>query len=181
MKYLRLAYEEEGKLNALSRGDWDLLRRETLEYVEELRQAGYLIAAEPLRSVKTAATVRVCSGKLSLTDGPFAETKETLGPPGDHRSAALGAGGAGRQALRDMAMKCMLLVYLDEIILSEAQREACYRDSVRLARDLDRSCPSAALHQARKRLGFSMRMVSICSWEMPLHRIRGTMFSRMCA
>ncbi len=79
MKYLCLAYEEESKLDALSRGQWDLLRRETLDYVEELRQEGYLLSAEPLQSTKTAATVRVRNGRLSVTDGPFAETRETLG------------------------------------------------------------------------------------------------------
>ena len=79
MKYLCLAYEEESRLNSLSRNEWDLLRRETLDYVEELRQKGYLITAEPLQSVQTAATVRVRNGRLSVTDGPFAETKETLG------------------------------------------------------------------------------------------------------
>ena len=79
MKYLCLAYEEESILNSLSRGEWDLLRRETLDYVEELRQKGTLVSAEPLQSVKNAATVRVRDGKVSIVDGPFAETKETLG------------------------------------------------------------------------------------------------------
>ncbi len=79
MKYLCLAYEEESKLNSLSRSEWDLLRRETLECVEALRQEGRLISAEPLQSVTTARTVRVRDGRRSVTDGPFAETKETLG------------------------------------------------------------------------------------------------------
>ncbi len=79
MKYLCLAYEEETRLNALSKGEWDQLRRETLDYVEELRQDDYLIAAEPLQSKRTAATVRIRNGQLSITDGPFAETKESLG------------------------------------------------------------------------------------------------------
>jgi len=79
MKYLCLAYEEESKLNALSQSEWGKLRNETLTYVEELQQKGYLIAAEPLQSVRTATTVRVRSGKVTITDGPFAETKETLG------------------------------------------------------------------------------------------------------
>jgi hypothetical protein len=79
MKYLCLAYEEENRLNSLSRTEWEALRRETLDYLEELGQQGYLIAAEPLQSVQTATTVRVRNGKLSITDGPFAETKETLG------------------------------------------------------------------------------------------------------
>lgn len=79
MKYICLAYEQESSLNALSRSEWDVLRRETLDYVGELRDRGYLIAAEPLLSVRTAATVRVRGGNVSITDGPFAETKETLG------------------------------------------------------------------------------------------------------
>ena len=76
MKYLCLAYEEESKLNALSKNEWDSLRDETLGYVDELRSSGRLISTEPLQSVRTAATVRVRGGKISVTDGPFAETKE---------------------------------------------------------------------------------------------------------
>lgn len=79
MKYLCMAYEEENKLNALSKSEWAALREETLAYLEELRKNGYIIAAEALQSVRTAATVRVRGGKISVTDGPFAETKETLG------------------------------------------------------------------------------------------------------
>lgn len=79
MKYLCMAYEEESKLNALSKSEWETLRAETLTYVDELRKDGYLIVAEPLQSVRTAATVRVRNGKVAITDGPFAETKETLG------------------------------------------------------------------------------------------------------
>lgn len=79
MKYLCLAYEEEHKLSAMSKSEWAVLRDETLAYVEEIRKNGYLIAAEPLQSVRTAATVRVRNHKASITDGPFAETKEQLG------------------------------------------------------------------------------------------------------
>lgn len=79
MKYLCLAYEEENKLNNLSKEDWTVLRNETLSYVQQLRDRGLLIATEPLRSARTAATVRIRGGKVSITDGPFAETKEQLG------------------------------------------------------------------------------------------------------
>jgi hypothetical protein len=79
MKYLCLAYEEEAKLNALSSSEWDALRRETLAYVGDLQKKGHLIAAEALQSVRTASTVRVRAGKVRTTDGPFAETKESLG------------------------------------------------------------------------------------------------------
>ncbi len=74
-----MAYEEESKLNALSKSEWAALRAETLNSVDELKRNGTLISAEPLQSVRTAATVRVRNGKISITDGRFAETKETLG------------------------------------------------------------------------------------------------------
>ena len=79
MKYLCLAYEEESSLNALSGTEWDALRGETLSYLEELRMRGHLLSADALQSARTATTVRVRGGRVSLTDGPFAETKEQLG------------------------------------------------------------------------------------------------------
>ena len=79
MKYLCLAYEEEAALNSLSRAEWDALRRETLDYVEALRRRGVLVDARPLQSARTASTLRIRNGELTVTDGPFAETKEQLG------------------------------------------------------------------------------------------------------
>jgi hypothetical protein len=79
MRYLCLAYEEERKLNELSRDEWQALRQETLDYVELLRERGQLVSAHPLQSATTASTVRVRDGRLSVTDGPFAETKEQIG------------------------------------------------------------------------------------------------------
>jgi hypothetical protein len=79
MKYLCLAYEEEETLNALSRAEWDALRRETLDYVRSLRTNGHLVVTEALQSARTATTVRVRNGTVSATDGPYAETKEQLG------------------------------------------------------------------------------------------------------
>lgn len=79
MKYLCLAYEEESKLNALSRSEWDALREETLAYVETLRQSHHLVVTQALQSARTAATVQLRNGRQTVTDGPFAETKEQLG------------------------------------------------------------------------------------------------------
>jgi hypothetical protein len=79
MKYACLCYDEEKKLKAMTKSEWDAIVREVYAYNEELRQKGHLIAAQALQSVETATTVRVRSGKLSTTDGPFAETKEQLG------------------------------------------------------------------------------------------------------
>ena len=79
MKYLCLAYEEEEKLNALTEPEWHALRDETVEYVRKLQARGHLVVTAALQAVHTATTVRVRGGRLSATDGPFAETKETLG------------------------------------------------------------------------------------------------------
>src|SRR5215813_5348045 len=79
MKYLCIAYEEEQKLNDLSKSEWLALRQETLDYVETLRKRGLLIITHALQSATTAWTVRILSGKLSVTDGPFSESKEQLG------------------------------------------------------------------------------------------------------
>jgi hypothetical protein len=79
MKYLCLIFIEEKKYDALPQSEQDACVSEHLAYDEELRNNGYLIATEALQSAKTASTIRVWNGKLSVTDGPFAETKEQLG------------------------------------------------------------------------------------------------------
>ena len=79
MKYLCLAYEQESRLAAMPRAQWLALREETLACVEQMRSNGQLLDAAPLQTVRSAATVRVRNGRLSATDGPFAETKEQLG------------------------------------------------------------------------------------------------------
>ena len=79
MKFLCLACEDERVLDALSSAEWDSLRRETATYVDTLRRGGHLILTHALQSVRTAATVRVRDGQLSVTDGPFAESKELVG------------------------------------------------------------------------------------------------------
>jgi hypothetical protein len=71
MKYLCLVYGEEAKI-----GEMD--DRHCLAFDAELRQRGQCIASEALEPVATATTVRVRNGRLSVTDGPFAETKEQL-------------------------------------------------------------------------------------------------------
>lgn len=79
MKYLCLVYLEEKKLDALSESEMDALVRESLAYDEELRKSGHYVCSEALQPVGTATTMRTRNGKLSTTDGPFAETKEQLG------------------------------------------------------------------------------------------------------
>jgi len=71
MKYLCLVYLDEKRLDELPDED-------CVAYDSEIRKDGYCIASEALESVQTATTVRVRNGALSVTDGPFAETKEQL-------------------------------------------------------------------------------------------------------
>jgi len=79
MKYVCLVYHEEEKLAALSQPQMDGLVGACIGWVEELEASGHHIFSAGLQSIRTAATVRHRNGKLSMTDGPFAETKEFLG------------------------------------------------------------------------------------------------------
>lgn len=79
MKYLCLVYCEASMLEGLSPEDKRNLDRDSLAYDRELERSGHFIAADALKSVNEAATVRVRDGRMSVADGPFAETKEQLG------------------------------------------------------------------------------------------------------
>lgn len=79
MKYLCLVYLEEKALDALSRSERVALSDESMAYCDGLQKNGQLVGASPLYPAETATTVRVRAGKISTTDGPFAETKEQLG------------------------------------------------------------------------------------------------------
>jgi hypothetical protein len=79
MKYLCLIYDEEQKMAGMSQADGDALMRDYYAFTEEIKKSGQYHAGEALKPVHTATSVRVRNGKLSTTDGPFAETKEQLG------------------------------------------------------------------------------------------------------
>jgi hypothetical protein len=79
MKYLCLIYFDEAKLAALTDAEVKELTQACIAYDDTQREAGHYIASSPLAPVAEAATVRVANGKLLVTDGPFAETKEQLG------------------------------------------------------------------------------------------------------
>jgi hypothetical protein len=71
MKYLCLVY--------LSKENWNACPDDhCFTFAEGLHQSGRLLAADPLHPVDTATTVRVRNGQMTMTDGPFAETKEML-------------------------------------------------------------------------------------------------------
>jgi hypothetical protein len=71
MRYLCLVYGEEAQIA-------DMDDEECLAYDRALRESGRCVASEALEPVTTATTVRVRHGKVSVSDGPFAETKEQL-------------------------------------------------------------------------------------------------------
>jgi hypothetical protein len=79
MKYLCLIYDEEAKLATMSKADSDAFMGEYFAFTEDIKKSGHYLAGEALKPVNTATTVRMRSGKMSTTDGPFAETKEQLG------------------------------------------------------------------------------------------------------
>jgi hypothetical protein len=79
MRYLCLIYNDEKNVSTMSKPELDGLMGEYFAFTEDIRKKGHYVAGEALQEVQTATTVRVRNGKVSTTDGPFAETKEQLG------------------------------------------------------------------------------------------------------
>jgi hypothetical protein len=79
MKFICLGYYDEKKYNALSASARAALMESCFAYDDELRKNGHWLGGEALRSASKGATVRSQSGKVAVTDGPYAETKELLG------------------------------------------------------------------------------------------------------
>ena len=79
MQFLLLIYNDDSLLEALPAGEADAMMRDCFSHADELREHGSLKQSQQLEDAKTAKTVRIRSGKVSVVDGPFAETKEMLG------------------------------------------------------------------------------------------------------
>jgi hypothetical protein len=79
MKYLCLVYVEQAKLDALSGSERDALMDDGKAWMEEIEKGGHHVLSAGLQSVRLATTVRHRNGRILITDGPFAETKEQLG------------------------------------------------------------------------------------------------------
>jgi hypothetical protein len=79
MRYLCLIYDEEKKLATMPKSEADAFMGEYFEFTENIKKSGHYVGGEALKPVHTATTVRLRGGKISTTDGPFAETKEQLG------------------------------------------------------------------------------------------------------
>ena len=79
MKYLCLLYDEEAKLAAMPKDESDQFMGEYFSFTDDIKKSGHYVAGEALHPVQAATTVRIRNGRLSTTDGPFAETREQLG------------------------------------------------------------------------------------------------------
>jgi hypothetical protein len=79
MRYLCLIYAEEKKVGTMTKAESDAFTGQYFDFTEAIRKSGHLLGGEALEPVHAATTLRVRNGKVSTTDGPFAETKEQLG------------------------------------------------------------------------------------------------------
>src|SRR5262249_37739261 len=81
MRYMCLVYLDEEKMVAFAKDPVaiEALEKEVVAYDQELNDKGVLVMASPLKRVREAVTIRVRGGRMSATDGPFAETREQLG------------------------------------------------------------------------------------------------------
>ena len=79
MNYLLLIYNNEAETMALGEPAVKSMLGEYTDFTKSIVQAGNFKAADRLRPISTASTVRVRNGKTAVTDGPFAETREQLG------------------------------------------------------------------------------------------------------
>ncbi|MBI1941764.1 MAG: YciI family protein [Acidobacteria bacterium] len=79
MKYLCLIYEDETLWQKIPKAEAEKVFGEYFAFQDSIKKSGHYIGGNPLQPTHTATTVRVRNGKVSTTDGPFAETKEQLG------------------------------------------------------------------------------------------------------
>lgn len=78
MRYLCLIYLNEDEMAALPAAEMRTLNVGHLEVNDQLRLSGHLVEAEALQPASEAVTIRPRRGKVTLTDGPFAESKELV-------------------------------------------------------------------------------------------------------
>jgi hypothetical protein len=79
MKILCLGYMDEKKWETMSKSEQEAFMKECCAFDEFLKKNGYWVYDQALQSVRTARTLRCVNGKIVVTDGPYAETKEQLG------------------------------------------------------------------------------------------------------
>ncbi|MFN2604489.1 MAG: YciI family protein, partial [Gemmatimonadaceae bacterium] len=78
MKYMVMIYNDKELFGAMPPAEFNTTMRGCIEHADELRNEGYLLDSQQLEAPSTAKSLRVRKNKLTITDGPFAETKEVL-------------------------------------------------------------------------------------------------------
>src|SRR6516225_11540833 len=79
MKYVCLGFIDEAAFAQIPQADAQRIMEECFAYDDELRRGGHFLGGEALDSARNAVTLRPKDGEVEVTDGPFVETKETLG------------------------------------------------------------------------------------------------------
>ena len=79
MKYICLGYMEEKKWETMSESERNAMLDDCFAYDDALRKNGHFVGGEALQSPQNATALRWKNGKVLITDGPYAETKEHLG------------------------------------------------------------------------------------------------------
>jgi hypothetical protein len=79
MKYICLGYYDEKNWELMPESERNAFMDECLDYDDVLRKNGHILGGEALEGSRSAVTLRSANGTVSVTDGPFAETKEQLG------------------------------------------------------------------------------------------------------
>ncbi len=79
MKYVVLGFIDESKFAEIPQEDRQRIMEEGFAYDDVLRRGGHFLGGEALDSARNAVTLRMKDGQVAVTDGPFVETKETLG------------------------------------------------------------------------------------------------------
>jgi hypothetical protein len=79
MEYILLIYSSEADGKKRPEAENQQIYKEYMSFTEDLTKSGKNKGGNPLEPATTATTVRVRNGKTTVTDGPFAETKEQLG------------------------------------------------------------------------------------------------------
>lgn len=80
MKFLCLGYYDEKKWESMPESERDAFIDECFTYDDDvLRKGGHFVGGEPLESSQKSKTLRFENGKVVVTDGPYAETKEQIG------------------------------------------------------------------------------------------------------
>jgi hypothetical protein len=79
MKYVCLGFFDESAFAQIPQADAQTMMEKCFAFDDELRRGGHFLGGEVLDSARNAVTLKMKDGEVQVTDGPYVETKETLG------------------------------------------------------------------------------------------------------